>query len=169
MPGSPCDLSNLLFMNMPALNFIVGQDSDLITHLFLMAPLPKLPRPHCLFQSVDVNKTRAECSHLQLVECYHTIASAIESGFGTNATLSPSAWVRTTSDLIACILQGILAMRNFSSDGEPLDHDEFKKLFNDKDWEVIECNLINLDHLSKIFPSPLQVSNPLLMCGHCLH
>jgi hypothetical protein len=169
MPGPPHNLSNIPFMNMPAPNFIAGQDLDLITYLFLMAPLPKLPHPHHLFQSVDVNESRAECSHQQLVECYHTIASTIEAGFGTNTTLSPSAWVRTTSDLIACILQGILAMRNFGSDREPLDHDEFKRLFNDEDWEAIKCNLTNLDHLSKIFPSPLQVSDPPLMCGHCLH
>jgi hypothetical protein len=132
MPGSPHDLSNLPFTNMPAPNFIAGQDSDLITHLFLTAPLPKLPHPCHLFQSVEVNETRAECSHLQLVEHYHTIASAIKAGFSANATLSPSAWVRTTSDLITHILQGILVMRNFGLDGELRDHEEFKRLFNDK-------------------------------------
>jgi hypothetical protein len=67
------------------------------------------------------------------------------------------------------MLQDILTMRNFGSDGEPLDHDEFKKLFNEDDWEAIECNLMNLDHLSKVFPSPLQIGDPLLMCSHCLH
>jgi hypothetical protein len=83
--------------------------------------------------------------------------------------LSPTAWVRTTSDLIARILQGILTTRNSGPDREPPDHDEFKRLFKDEDWEAIKCNLINLDHLSKIFPSPLQVGDPSLTCGHCLH
>jgi hypothetical protein len=104
-----------------------------------------------------------------LVDRYHTIANAIEAGFGANAILSPSAWVRTTSDLIARILQGVLTTRSCGPDGEPLDHDDFKKLFNTEDWEAIERNLANVDHLSKVFPAPLQIDNPLLTCGHCLH
>jgi hypothetical protein len=154
---------------MPTPKTVAGQDPDLITHLFLTAPLPKLPRPRRLFQYVDVNEAKAECSHLQLVERYHTIAGAIEAGFGANSILSPSAWVRATSDLISRMLQGILATRNFGPDGEPLDHDQFKSLFNEDDWDAIERNLVNLDHISKIFPPPLQAGDPQLTCGHCLH
>ena len=153
---------------MPAPDTIVGRDTDFLTHLFLKAPLPNLPRPRRLFQNAEDVKT-SEFSHPQLVDRYHTVASAIEAGFGANAKLSPSAWVRTTSDLIARILQGVLATRNFGPDGESLDIDEFKKLLNEDDWEAVQQNLTNLQHLSQIFPPPLPSGEPPLVCGHCCH
>jgi hypothetical protein len=60
------------------------------------------------------------------------------------------------SDLIAHILQGVLMTRNFGLDGETLEQEDFRKLFNEEDWEVVKCNLINLEHLSQIFPPPIQ-------------
>ena len=100
---------------------------------------------------------------------YHNVAFAVEAGFGSNAVLSPSAWIRTTSDLLARILQGVRATRNFGPLGESLDQDDFKNLFNQEDWEAIQKNLTNLEHLSKIFPAPLYATDPPLFCGHCTH
>jgi hypothetical protein len=153
---------------MPSPDTIVGRDTDFLTHLFLKAPLPNLPHPRCLFQNAEDVKT-SEFSHPQLMDWYHTIASAIKAGFRANAKLLPSAWVRTTSDLIACILQGIPTTRNFGPDGESLDIDEFKKLLNKDDWEAVQQNLTNLQHLSQIFPPPLPSGEPPLVCGHCCH
>jgi hypothetical protein len=67
------------------------------------------------------------------------------------------------------MLQGILASCRSSPDGEHMDLEDFKKLFNDEDWKAMECNLINLDHLSKVFPPPLHNGDPPLICSHCLH
>jgi hypothetical protein len=163
------DLSHQTIANMPASNTIAGQDVDILTHLFLNAPLPNLPQPRRLFQNKDVNKPRAGVSHQQLVDRYHTVAEAIETGFSANMILSPSAWVRTTSDIISRILQGVLASRNLGPDGKPLDHDEFKGLLNEEDWEVVRRNLINLNHLAQIFPPPLDSREPPLICTHCYH
>jgi hypothetical protein len=129
-----------------------GLDAEVISHLFLKAPLPNLPHPHCLFQKEDINSARMKVSHQQLVDCYHTVAEFIETSFGTNAIFSPSAWIRTLLDLITHILQGVLATRNFSPDGEPLEHEDFRKLFNDKDWEAVGLLLVNLEHLSQSSP-----------------
>jgi hypothetical protein len=153
---------------MPAPDTIAGRDTDFLTHLFLKAPLPNLPHPCRLFQHTEDMKT-SEFSHPQLVDWYHTVASAIEAGFRANAKLSPSAWVRTTSNLIAHILQGILTTRNFRPDRESLDIDEFKKLLNEDNWEAVQQNLTNLQHLSQIFPPPLPSGKPPLVCGHCCH
>jgi hypothetical protein len=128
-----CNQSEPLFTTMPALDTIVGQNTDIISCLFLMAPLPNLPCPRCPFQSKEVNEAKMDCSHLQLIECYHTIANVIEAGFSANATLLPLAWIRVTSDLIACILQGVLTMRNFGPDGKPININDFKNLFDAKD------------------------------------
>ena len=95
------NLSHQTLANMPAPDTIVGQDIDILTHLFLNAPLPNLPRPCRLFQNEDINKPRARVLHQQLVNRYHTVAKAIETGFGANAILSPSAWVRTMLDIIS--------------------------------------------------------------------
>jgi hypothetical protein len=154
---------------MPAPDTIAGQDVDILTHLFLNAPLPNLPQPHHLFQNEDVNKPRAGVSHQQLVDHYHIVAKAIETSFSANAILSPSAWVRTMSDIISCILQGVLTSRNLGPDGKPLDHDEFKGLLNEEDWEVVRHNLTNLNHLAQIFPPPLDCREPPLICTHCYH
>ena len=154
---------------MPAPNTVARQDTDFLTHLFLKAPLPNLPCPCCLFQKEDVNKLRAGVSHQQLIDCYHMVAEAIEAGFGANVALSLSTWVRTTSDIIAHIIQGVLASRNFGADGKPLKHDEFKGLLNQEDWEAVECNLTNLNHLSQIFPPPLHPGETPLICNHCNH
>jgi hypothetical protein len=162
-----CDLSHQIFTNIPAPNTIAGQDVDILTHLFLNAPLPNLPQPCHLFQNEDLNKPRAGVSHQQLVDHYHTVAEAIETGFSANVILSPSAWVRTTSDIISHILQGVLTSRNLSPDGKPLDHDEFKGLLNEEDWEAVGCNLTNLNHLVQIFPPPLDCGEPPLICTHC--
>ena len=154
---------------MPAPDTVAGQDTDILTHLFLKAPLPNLPHLRCLFQKEDMNKPRAGVSHQQFVDRYHTVAEAIEAGFGANAALSPSTWVRTTSDLIAHILQGVLASRNIRANGKPLSHDKFKSLLNEEDWEVVGCNLTNLNHLAQIFPPPLHSGEPPLICDHCNH
>jgi hypothetical protein len=127
---------------------VEGLDAEVISHLFLKAPLPNLPCPCHLFQKEDVNGARTKVSHQQLIDCYHTIAEFIEASFGTNAILSPSVWVRTLLDLITHILQGVLAMRNFGPNGEPLDQEDFRKLFNNEDWEGVSLLLINLEHLS---------------------
>jgi hypothetical protein len=155
---------------MPTPNTLEGWDTDLLAHLFLKAPLPNLPCPHHLFQNMeDVKTSRAEFTHQQLVDHYHTVISTIKAGFGANLKLSPSAWVQTTSDLIARILQGVLTSRNFGSDREPLDQDEFKNLLNEEDWEAVQRNLINLQHLTQIFPPPIHPGDPPLICGHCFH
>jgi hypothetical protein len=121
----------------------------------LKVPLLNLPCPCRLFQKEDVNIAKADFMHQQLVDRYHTIASTIEAGFSTNVILLASALVRTTLDLIAHILQGVFTTRNFGPNRETLDQDEFKKLFNDEDWEAVKHNLTNLEHLTHIFPSPL--------------
>jgi hypothetical protein len=38
--------------------------------------------------------------------------------------------------------------RNFGPNGEPLDQEDFRKLFNNEDWEAVGLLLINLEHLS---------------------
>jgi hypothetical protein len=130
---------------MPTPDTLEGWDTDLLTCLFLKAPLLNLPHPRHLFQNMeDMKMSRSEFTHQQLVDHYHTIISAIEASFGANSKLSPLVWVWTTLDLIACILQGILTSRNIGPDREPLDQDEFKNLLNEDDWEAVQHNLINL-------------------------
>jgi hypothetical protein len=154
---------------MPTPDTIVGHDTDLLTQLFLKAPLPNLPHPRHLFQKEDINTVRAGVTHHQLIDCYHLVASSIKAGFGANVILSPSAWIRTMSDLITCMLQGVLMTRNCGPDGEPLDQNEFKNLLKEEDWEAVKQNVSNLKHLAQIFPPPLHLGEPPLLCSHCLH
>jgi hypothetical protein len=137
---------------------ISGQDTDLLTRLFLNAPIPNLPRPRRLFQKEDVNVTKAGVSYQQFVDCYHGLANTIEAGFGNNSIFSPSAWIRTMSDLISGMPQGTLAMRNFGPDGEPLDQDDFKNSRRGRLGGNQKKNLTNLEQQSSIFPSPYTVN-----------
>jgi hypothetical protein len=86
---------------MPAPDTIAGQDTDVVSHYFLMAPLPTLPHLRCLFQNEEGKKSKDGSSTTLLIEHYHAVANTIEAGFGNNATISPSTWIRISSDLIA--------------------------------------------------------------------
>jgi hypothetical protein len=88
-----------------------GLERDTIVQAFQTAPLLSLPRRRCIFQRDDINKTKAKISLAQFVEHYHSVTNAIDAGFGPKATLSPSAWLKSTLDLTTRILNGVLSTR----------------------------------------------------------
>jgi hypothetical protein len=142
-----------------------GLEQDTVVQAFQTAPLPSLPRRRQIFQRDDVNKTKAKISLAQFVERYHCITNAIDTGFGPKATLSPSAWLKSTSDLTTRILNGVLSTRvNLLNSQTPQDTGP---LFNPEDCDTISQIWSNLDHLAKVFA--LTPDSPSLVCSHCLH
>jgi hypothetical protein len=144
-----------------------GPDPDLLVDTFLRAPLPNLPCRRRLFQREDLDVSVANASHQQFIDRYHNVTSAIQAGFGPGTALSPSGWVRATSDLIECILHGVRATRAAAPPNSTFDPEEFQKLLRQEDWETIQHMQTNIDHLAKVFPTSSLV--PPLICHHCAH
>jgi hypothetical protein len=128
-----------------------GPDPDLLVDTFLRAPLPNLPRWCHLFQREDLDVSVANTSHQQFIDRYHNITSAIQAGFGPGTALSPSGWVRATSDLIECILHGMRATHTATPPNSTFDLEEFQKLLRQEDWETIQHMQMDIDHLAKVF------------------
>jgi hypothetical protein len=152
---------------MPAPDPHSGPDMDILADTFLHAPLPNLPRRCRLFQRDDIDQERAKASYQQFVDRYHGVAGAIDSGFGPDAILSPSAWVKMTSDLVECFIHSIRASRPADPPKDSTSLDAFQAHFREEDWETIKQLRVNLNHLTKVFPD--SSPEPPLICGHCAH
>jgi hypothetical protein len=142
-----------------------GLEQNTVVQAFQTAPLLSLPRCRCIFQRDDVNKAKAKISLAQFVECYHSITDAIDVGFGPKATLSPSAWLKSISDLTTRILNRVLSTRvNLLNSQSP---QATGPLFSPEDGNTVSQIQSNLDHLAKVFT--LTLDSPSLVCSHCLH
>jgi hypothetical protein len=118
-----------------------------------------------LFQVNDVNKRKAKITLTQFIKHYHSVTDAIDAGYGPKANLSPSAWLRSISDLTTRILNGILITRA-NLPAPPMPH-VTNQLFTPADQDTIAQIQSNLDHLAKVFT--LSQDSPSLVCIHCLH
>jgi hypothetical protein len=142
-----------------------GLEWDTVVQAFQTALLLSLPRCRCIFQRDDVNETKAKISLAQFVECYYSITNAIDAGFSPKATLSPSAWLKSTLDLTTRILNGVLSTRvNLLNSQSP---QATGPLFSPEDGDTISQIQSNLDHLAKVFA--LTLDSPSLVFSHCLH
>jgi hypothetical protein len=59
----------------------------------------------------DVNEQKTKIMLTQFIEHYHSVTDTIDAGYSPKANLTPSAWLRSISDLTTRILNGILTTR----------------------------------------------------------